>query len=124
MMKHILIVDDDHTNSYLASKLLAHLGYKTTIAWDGHQAIDLVENEKFDLILMDINMPVLDGLKTTEKIFENSKSSKVLVIALTADRRTIENDMHKKVGMVDHILKPYKMEQLKDKLEHYLSKDL
>lgn len=119
-MKRILIVDDEHTNMMLAVKMLEHLGYKAVGAWDGYQAIKMVAEQPFDIILMDINMPTLDGLKTAEKIIEEYN---IPIIAVTADSSTIEKGLHKKVGMVDHIFKPYKMEQLKETLDYYLIKE-
>lgn len=120
-MKHILIVDDEHTNMMLAKKMLEHLGFKATCAWDGYEAIKLVEEHHFDIILMDINMPSLDGLKTAEKIIEKYN---IPIIAVTADSSTIEKGLHKKVGMVGHILKPYKMEHLKERVDYYLFKEV
>lgn len=119
-MKHILIVDDEHTNMMLAIKMLQHLGYKAMGAWDGYQAIELVAQHPFDIILMDINMPTLDGLKTAEKIKELFN---IPIIAVTADLSTIEKGLHIKAGMIDHILKPYKMDQLKETLDNYLIKE-
>lgn len=119
-MKRILIVDDEHTNMMLAIKMLQHLGYEAIGAWDGYQAIQLVSEQTFDIILMDINMPTLDGLKTAEKIIEKYN---IPIIAITADSNTIEKRLHEKAGMVGYILKPYKMEHLKETLDDYLVKE-
>lgn len=115
-----MVVDDDYVNALLARKMLETLGYEVFVAWGGEEALDIVKSESIDLILMDINMPGEDGLQATARIIDNKTTQMIPVIALTADSNTIERGLHTKAGMKDFILKPFKLEQLRDKIQQYL----
>lgn len=119
---NILIVDDDMINQTVASKLIAKFGYKSKCISDGIEAIEEVENNQYDLILMDCNMPEMDGWEATKKIRSKTEKtySKIPILALTADAMDFERKKSYDSGMNDIITKPFKSEQLIEHLDKYL----
>jgi two-component system, sensor histidine kinase SagS len=107
----ILYVEDNVINQTLARKMLTNIGCNCEIASSGAEAFHLLERKKYDLILMDINMPVLDGLETTRHIRQNLQLS-IPVIAVTTNvmDEDVQNCMN--AGMNDHVGKPYSQQQL------------
>lgn len=105
---HLLVVEDNEINLELVLALLDDVGITTTVASDGQQALDALEEEQFDAVLMDVQMPVMDGLTATREIRQQSKFAGLPIIALTAGG--MEKDKSKKealdAGMNDHIAKP------------------
>src|SRR5690606_1966279 len=80
----VLVVDDNHSNCLVAGGMLSQLGCQYEFSYDGNDAIDKILRNKFDLVLMDCNMPVMDGYVATEKIRKLQNSSKMLhVFAMT-----------------------------------------
>ncbi|ABK45697.1 multi-sensor hybrid histidine kinase [Magnetococcus marinus MC-1] len=113
----ILLVEDDPINQVVARGLLQREGHRVTLAKDGLEALDLFQLDRFDLILMDIRMPRLNGLDTTRRIRARERghgvTSPIPVIGLTADvlkETLIEGD---EVGMQEIITKPVRLETLK-----------
>lgn len=101
----ILVVEDNKINQLITRKILENNNFKTTILEDGYAAINLLENEQFDVVLMDINMPVINGFETTKLI--RKKGLKIPIIALTAfDKQEIIEDALA-AGMNDIIVKPF-----------------
>jgi|CXWL01.1.fsa_nt_gi CheY-like chemotaxis protein len=85
-LPHVLVVEDDRVNCILAEILLKKLGCRTTLCENGQLAVDLVQRGKFDLILMDVNMPVMDGLTATRAIRALSdEMARVPIFVLSAD---------------------------------------
>ncbi len=107
--KRILIVEDNRINQIVTQKILEKEGVACTIAGNGEIAVDKVQKEKFDLVLMDINMPVKDGIQATIDIREFNEY--LPIVALTAVE--IEEMRHKiyQAGMNDIIVKPYDVTQ-------------
>ena len=107
----ILLVEDNELNQRLMKISLARFNYKVTIAVNGLEGVQMFSNQKFDLILMDIMMPVMDGFESTKKIRKIESSNPGLghipIIAFTAN--TINNDREKciKGGMDDILEKPF-----------------
>ncbi|TVQ65766.1 MAG: response regulator [Balneolaceae bacterium] len=118
-MCKVLIVDDDYVNSLMARKMIESFGYEASTAWDGHEAVDMAKTGEFDIILMDLNMPGLDGLQATLQILQQELTSTVPVIAVTADSNSISKGLHTEAGMSDYLLKPFKIEQLKEMIDRY-----
>jgi len=102
----ILLVEDNDMNQELAMDLLIKKGMKVTVANNGLEALTILEKENFDGVLMDCQMPVMDGYEATRKIRENEKYKDLPVIAMTAN--AMEGDRQKAIdsGMNDHIAKP------------------
>lgn len=109
---HILVVDDNQENLRVVSNYLKDKGYKLALALDGKSAFKILEENKIDLILLDIMMPGMDGFEVCKKLKDNEKTIEIPIIFLTA--RTDTDDIVKgfKIGGVDYITKPFKKEEL------------
>ncbi|MFK7749994.1 MAG: response regulator [Kordia sp.] len=103
--KKLLIVDDNKINCIITKRILQVKGYQCDVAEDGYKALSLVKSNEYDLILMDINMPRIDGVETTMRIRETDK--KTPIIALTAAEEDQIRDRIYNAGMNDYIIKPY-----------------
>jgi len=110
----ILIVDDIFTNRLLLSELIKTLGHISVQAENGKQAIDFFENENFDLILMDIEMPVMNGIETTTQIRQSFPSRKnvVPIVALTAHNPSLFFEDYSDAGFDELITKPYSLDKI------------
>ncbi len=102
----MLLVEDNDVNRELASELLSDMGILVTIAVNGREGVDLVTAEPFDLVLMDIQMPVMDGLTATKLIRADDRFSKLPILAMTAHAMSGDRDRSLNAGMNDHITKP------------------
>lgn len=106
----ILLVDDTAVNLSLATKLLKRRGHDITAVEDGLQAFEAFKENNFDVVLMDIHMPVMDGLESTSKIreFEASDASRppTAIIAMTANNEQSDHEIYLKSGMNGIITKP------------------
>jgi len=114
MKESILIVDDDKLLLDTISNLLTKEGYAPTTVQSGYKALEQVENSVFDLIMLDIRMPGLDGIETLEKIRDMQKKtdSKSGVIIITGYADELAPVRAIKLGAVDYIFKPFKSEEL------------
>ncbi|MBD2438410.1 response regulator [Nostoc sp. FACHB-110] len=120
----ILIAEDNVINQKVALKQLQSLGYKADIAANGQEVLQLLEKIPYDLIFMDCQMPVLDGLETTKAIHRWEESSfpncrRPIVIAMTANAMIQDRQMCLDAGMDDYLSKPVIKEQLAKMLEHW-----
>lgn len=111
----ILVVEDDRVNQIAISRMLEKMGHNSVCVGDGQKAIDALKSRKFDCVFMDIQMPILDGIKAT-KIIRTSKElahiSTVPIIALTAHAMPEDREEFLNVGMNDYISKPVTFEYL------------
>ncbi len=114
----ILVAEDNKTNQDVALKVLDKLGYKATLAQNGEEALEMVSEDKFDLIFMDIQMPVKDGLEATRMI-RLCLNTQPVIIAMTAN--AIQGDRQKclNAGMDDYISKPFKIDELTKMIEKW-----
>ncbi|WP_130471856.1 response regulator [Candidatus Magnetaquicoccus inordinatus] len=104
---HLLLAEDNEINQQVATELLQLAGVTVTIAGNGQQAIDLAEANEFDAILMDLQMPVLDGLQATRKIRQQGgEMAQIPIIAMTANAMVGDRELCLQSGMNDHIAKP------------------
>ena len=114
----VLVVEDDASNSSLAGKMLEALGCQAEFAFDGQEAVRAYAPGKFSAILMDMQMPVLDGLTATEKIraLEGASGVRVPIIALTANVMSGDRERCLAAGMDDFLSKPFTKSGLASKL--------
>ena len=116
----ILIVEDNYLNQRYITTLMKKWSLDHELAKDGLEAVELCNKEKFDLILMDVNMPRLDGFKASRKILSSSKHNKSTpIVALTASGLKHTKIETERVGMVDFLLKPLHPKDLKKILVKY-----
>jgi PAS domain S-box-containing protein len=116
----ILLAEDNVINQMLAAKMLESFGYKPIIAEHGLRALELAESQAFELVLMDIMMPEMDGLEATRRIRSSERiQNQPFIIAVTANALKGDREMCIEAGMDDYITKPIDLEELKSKLAHY-----
>ncbi|MFT7373227.1 MAG: PAS domain S-box-containing protein [Oleiphilaceae bacterium] len=118
----VLLAEDNAVNAKIASKILAKLGIETVIVENGILALNEIIENTFDLILMDINMPTMDGITATEKIRElGFPKNQVPILALTANAMMEDKEQCINAGMNGFISKPIKLERLIEALDTVLS---
>ncbi|NEW80123.1 MAG: response regulator, partial [Gelidibacter sp.] len=117
----VLVVEDIALNQLLMRTLLDDFGFECDIAGNGIIAIEKMETNKYDLVLMDLQMPEMNGFEATEHI-RNIMKSEIPIIALTADVTTVDLAKCKAVGMNDYIAKPVDERILYSKMVGYLKK--
>jgi len=117
----ILIVDDNPKNLQVLGKLLQYENFEVEFAIDGQSALDWMEAKKFDLMLLDINMPVISGFEVCKKIRSNPKFDKIPIIFLTADidRESILKGFE--LGAQDYVTKPFDSRELIMRVKTHLS---
>ena len=117
----VLIVDDNRANQQVALAMLEKLGCQAGVAENGQKALERVAREHFDLVLMDCNMPVMNGYDATTKIreLEGDKAGTLPIIAMTANNSKAEEEHCKDVGMNDFLPKPLSLNGLSEKLDQW-----
>ncbi len=117
---HILIVDDNALNQQIAQELLQEIGIITAVANDGLEAVEMVNSANFDAVLMDVQMPILDGLEATRLIRISTPSKALPIIAMTANATEQERKKCLSAGMDDFIPKPIQPNKINAILKQYL----
>ncbi|MGN7612388.1 response regulator [Magnetococcales bacterium HHB-1] len=120
----ILLVEDNEINQQIAIELIEKTGAVVTLAENGREALDRLQERSFDLVFMDIQMPVMDGLEATRRIRQMSQYQHIPIVAMTAHAMTGERERSLKVGMNDHLAKPIEPQKLYDVISCYLKRDL
>jgi CheY-like chemotaxis protein len=120
---HILVVEDIPLNQLLMKTLLEDFGFAMDIAGNGKIAIEKLQKNKYDIILMDLQMPEMDGFETTEYI-RTKMNLQTPIIALTADVTTVDVEKCKAIGMNDYISKPLDEKILYNKIIRYLKRSM
>ncbi len=119
---HLLLVEDNNINQIIAEELLKSVGYTLDIAQNGQEALDLLEKNKYDLVLMDIQMPVMDGLTATKTIRTQAKYASLPIIAMSAHAMTGDREISLGHGMNEHITKPIDPKILYSTLDYWLKR--
>lgn len=122
MEKVILIVEDDLKNLKLARDLLQVSGYTTLEASDGKQGVEIARERKPDLILMDIQMPVMDGLEATRILKTDRETRDIPVIALTAFAMTGDEETVIEAGCDGYLTKPLDIREFVSMVSRYISR--
>lgn len=116
----ILLVEDNAINREVALELLGDEGIDVTVAVDGRQALDLLARERFDCVLMDCQMPVMDGFAATRALREMPGLRDLPVIAMTAKAMTGDREQALAVGMNDYISKPIDIDAVLVTLQRWI----
>jgi signal transduction histidine kinase/CheY-like chemotaxis protein len=111
---HILLAEDNAVNQRLAVRLLEKRGHRVTVAADGREALAAIEKQKYDLVLMDVQMPEMDGFAATTTIRENEKTTgaHILIVAMTANAMKGDQERCLAIGMDGYISKPIESQRL------------
>ena len=121
-MPKILIVEDNEDNWQILSRRLRRRGYDVVIARDGKQGLTMAKSDRPDLILMDMNLPLLDGWEATRLIKSTTRGKATPVIALTAHALTGDRDKALEAGCDDYHTKPVELPRLLEQIEAQLQK--
>lgn len=119
-MPRILVVEDNEDNRDSLSRRLERRGFEVLIATDGRHGVEMATAEKPDLILMDMNMPEMDGWEATRKIKATPDAAHVPVIALTAHAMTGDRERALESGCSDYHTKPVEFQKLLAQIESLL----
>lgn len=123
MGKKVLIAEDSSVIQNLTRKILEQLRFEITMVKNGQQVIDKIKVEDFDLILMDINMPVLDGMDCTQQIraMNDQKKSRVPILAITGNAKNYSLEEFKEAGINEFLPKPLDFDHLVKMVIRYTS---
>ena len=116
----ILLVEDNEINQQVAREFLEKCGLKVTVANNGGEAVELAARERFDLILMDLHMPVMDGFEATRRIRAQPDGASVPIIAMTAAAMAQDRNASFEAGMNDHVAKPVEPGSLANALARWI----
>ncbi len=108
----ILLVEDNEINQQIAEEILSGAGLSVTLAINGKEAVDAVRAGNFHAVLMDIQMPVMDGYEATRQIREMDQHKALPIIAMTASAMTQDKEKAQQAGMNDHVSKPINIQEL------------
>jgi len=122
-MARILVVDDEEIIGRMVEFRLTNAGHEIVRARDGQEALSLATSEKPDLIMLDVLMPVFDGLEVLERIKENPELSSTPVIMLTAKGRESDVVAGFKRGAIDYIIKPFSLSELTARVDAALANE-
>ncbi len=121
MAKLILIVEDEPKNLTLLRDLLQVSGYKTIEATDGKQGVELAKSKKPDLILMDVQMPKMDGLEATRILKADTTTGNISILALTSYAMKGDEERILQAGCDGYLAKPFDIQELLKIVAEYLS---
>lgn len=121
-MAKILLVEDNELNRDMLSRRLLRKGFEVVIAVDGGQAVSMAENERPDLILMDMSLPVIDGWEATRRVKASETSGHIPIIALTAHAMSGDRAKALSAGCDDYDTKPIEMPRLLEKIDALLTR--
>ena len=117
-MLRILVVDNIYTNRYLLSELIKLTGHEAISAENGEQAIEILKSQKIHMVFMDIEMPVMNGIETTQYIRNKMDAplNAIPIIALTAHNPELFFEDYSDVGFDELVTKPYSVEKIRAKI--------
>ncbi len=119
-MKRILVVEDNETNMYLIGFILRKNGYEVIEARTGEEGIELAKKEKPDLIIMDIQLPGIDGLEATKTIRESEGDGEIPIVAFTSYAMTGDKQKALEAGCTGYVEKPLNPETFMGDIEKFL----
>ena len=116
----ILLAEDNIINQKVALRVLSHLGYQADVVTNGQEVILAIANKFYDLILMDVQMPKMDGLMATKHIRQqelSNQSTPLTIIAMTAHATDEDRELCRNAGMNEYLTKPIQIDKLKSILQ-------
>ncbi len=116
----VLLVEDNPVNQLVAKGMLGKLGCDVVVAAHGAEALDQLEHDEFDLVLMDCNMPVMDGYEASRQIRQSGRWPHLPIVALTANAMSEERERCRAAGMSDYLAKPFRREELAALLDQWI----
>ena len=119
-MKRILVVEDNEINMYLCSRIIKSSGYEVIEARNGEEGVELAIKDKPDLVLMDIQLPGIDGLEATRRIRKSEADEDVPIIALTSYAMAGDREKALKAGCTGYIEKPINPETFISEIKKFL----
>ncbi|CAA7620019.1 putative Histidine kinase [Candidatus Terasakiella magnetica] len=119
--RRILVVEDNAVNQMVARGLLEAVGVVVEIANHGAEALSLIGSKPYDLVLMDMQMPVMDGLEATRRLRADSRFARLPIVAITANAMESDRQTCLEAGMNDHVRKPFDPEALYAVLGHWIA---
>src|SRR5438067_3733043 len=122
-MAIILVVEDNEEDWDMLSRRLQRRGYLVVRAADGREAVEMAAQQRPDLILMDVGLPVLDGLEATRRIRAHAQTQTIPIIALTAHAMSGDRDRALQAGCDDYHAKPVELPRLVAQMEALLAKE-
>ncbi|KMQ50528.1 multi-sensor hybrid histidine kinase [Chitinispirillum alkaliphilum] len=125
--KRILLAEDNQVNQIVATKIVEKLGYRIDAVMNGKEALDALKLSHYDLVLMDIQMPEMDGVRAVELIrsgIAGERTKDIPVIAMTAHAMKEDKEKYLKAGMNDYVAKPVSPEIIESKIEKWLADDV
>jgi len=119
--KQVLVAEDSSVIQNLTKKVLQFQNYDIHSARDGQQVLDMLKQKDYDIILMDINMPKMDGMECSRQIrsMDDEKKSQVPIIAITGNASNYSEEDFEKVGMNEYIPKPIDFDRLVEVVNKY-----
>lgn len=121
MKQKILVIDDESINLRIADVILSQADYVVTQASSGMEGLKILQTEKIDLVLLDIEMPIMNGIRTLEKMKEDPKMADIPVVFLTALADTDNVMQAGKLGAVDYIKKPFLPQELLARVDKFFA---
>lgn len=115
--KQVLLVEDNDDNRMIFATILDHFGYDVVQAPNGRDGVDMAEQHRPDLIIMDISLPVMDGLEATRRIRANPNTATIPVLAVTAHTRDCDRDRVIDAGCNDYLAKPVEPRKLVQRVQ-------
>jgi len=117
---HVLVVDDNPVNAIVARAMLDRMGLQVDVADDGVQALALMGERRYDLVLMDCQLPLMDGFEATRRWRGGETSDRLPIVALTANAVLGDRERCLQAGMDDYLAKPFQMGELQQVVERHL----
>ncbi|MFH1847043.1 MAG: response regulator [Candidatus Omnitrophota bacterium] len=121
MAKKVLVVDDEKDILKIVSFRVSSMGHNVTTAVNGREALDLIYKEKFDLIMLDLRMPIIDGYEVCRTIKNDEKYKNIPVILLTASSIGKIEERTKDYKADGYLIKPFVWEELQEKVNEFLT---
>jgi CheY-like chemotaxis protein len=120
-LETVLIVENEENNRRLVEQILGFAGYSYLSASNGLEALDILSNERVDVVLIDLAMPILDGYRTTELIRQRPECAALPIVAVTAHAMSEDRELALRAGCTEYLAKPFRPNELVTIVDRMLS---